>query len=53
MARRTGVSLPVEVITRVAMALELKSHIVTSRTMGKWNMVVCNVVEEMNLIFSE
>jgi hypothetical protein len=49
-SERTGISLPVEVIIRVAMALELESQILASRTMCEWDMVVGNIVEEVNLV---
>ena len=51
--KRTRVTVPVEVVTGVAVALVVESVLFTSGAMGERNVVVCNVVEEVNLLLLE
>ena len=51
--KRTRVSLPIKVVLRIAVAFEFESQILSSRTMCKWDMVISNVVEEVNLVLSQ
>jgi hypothetical protein len=41
------ISFPIEVILRVTMTFQIQSRFLASRAMGKWYMVVGNVVKEM------
>jgi hypothetical protein len=44
----TRISLPIEVVLRVAVTLQIKSGLLASWAMSEWNVVVGNIVEEMN-----
>lgn len=46
----TRVSLPVKVVFRVAVALQVQPKLLTSRAVGKGDVVVANLVEEMDLL---
>ena len=35
------------------MALQLLPQSITSRTVRKWNMIICDVIEEVNLVLFE
>jgi hypothetical protein len=49
-SEHTGISFPVEVVVGIAMALELESQILTSRTMREWDVIVGNIAKEVNLV---
>jgi hypothetical protein len=46
----TGIALPIEVLTGIAMALEIQSQLLPSWTVRKGDMVVRNFIEEMDLL---
>lgn len=52
-SRLTRVSLPIKVVTRVAVALAIDAGLETSRAVCKGNMVVSDVVEEMDFVLVE
>jgi len=49
--RLTRVSLPVEVILWIAVTLQFQSLLLAGWAMGKWNVVVGDVLEEVDFIF--
>ena len=49
--RLTRVSLPVKVILRVAMALQVQPRLLASWTVGERNMVISDIVKEMDFFF--
>jgi hypothetical protein len=44
----TRISLPVKVVLRVAMTLEVQSGLLASRAVGERHVVVGNIIEEMD-----
>jgi hypothetical protein len=46
----TGIPLPVEIIVWIAMTLQLFPQSVASRTMGEGDVIVCDIIEEMDLV---
>lgn len=48
--KRTGVTFPIEVVLGVAVTLVVQSDLLTGRAVGERNMVVCDVVEEVDLV---
>lgn len=51
--QHTGIPLPVKVVIRIAMTFQLFPQGVASRAMCEGNVIVCNIVEEMDLILFE
>jgi len=49
--RSARVSLPVEIVLRIASALQIKLSLLSSWAMSEWNMIIGDVVEEVNLLF--
>lgn len=49
----TGISLPIEILTRITVAFQVQPHLLTGRAMCEWNVVVSNLVEKMNLFLLE
>ena len=49
----TRVSLPVKIVFGIAVAFEIGPDLVASRAVGEGNVVVCNIVEEVDLVLLE
>lgn len=46
----TGIAFPVKVVGRVTVAFQLQSGLFASWTVSKWDVVVCDFVEEVDLL---
>jgi hypothetical protein len=49
----TGISLPVKILARIAVAFQVQPHLLTGRAMCEGNVVICNLVEKVNLFLLE
>jgi hypothetical protein len=47
----TRVSLPVKIVLRIAVTLQVQSRLLAGRAVGEWNVIVGNIVEEMDFVF--
>jgi hypothetical protein len=49
----TRISFPVKVILGVAVTFQIQPQLISGRAMREWDMVVCDVVEEVDLLLFE
>ena len=49
----TGIAFPVKIVRGIAVTFQIKAGLFASWTMSKWDMVVCDFVEEVNFLLLE
>jgi len=49
----TGITFPVKVIFWIAVTFQVQASLLSSRTVREWDMIICNVIEEVDFFFFE
>jgi hypothetical protein len=49
----TGISFPVKILLRVAVAFQIQPQLFSSGAMREWDVVIRNIIKEVNLLFFE